>query len=70
MPRQRVHRLFPIMLSPAALADAMMCPLSKIKDAINSGVLIAHEGPNHSTRILVRDAVSWAEGWPIKRRQT
>lgn len=63
MPRKRVTRLFPVALSPAALAEALTIPVAIIRDAIADASLPCHDIRNRR-RVLVRDAEAWVKRWP------
>lgn len=59
MPRKRVRRLWPIVLTPTELAEAMGCPLRMIERAIKAGELRAYKEKTNRRGILVADAVEW-----------
>lgn len=59
MGRARVRRIFPVLLSLSAAATAMSLPLTYIKRAVQSGELIAREGPNHRILCAVADLTTW-----------
>ena len=59
MPRKRVRRLWPIVLTKTELAEAMGCPIRMIERAIKAGELRAFKEKTNRCGILVEDAVAW-----------
>lgn len=61
MPAQtRLKRLFPIALSPAALADALQIDRRHIDHAIKYEGLPVYQRGN-ARRVLIKSAVEWVE---------
>ncbi len=65
MGRHRRLSLYPICLSPSALADAMTLPVKQVRAAIEDATLPAFEDPrSQRIRICIEDAVRWVHRWP------